>query len=98
MAAKKASRSKQKGATAAGEEVSFEVALERLENLVDRLEQGDLELEESLGVFEQGVALTKQCAGKLESAERRIELLVRDGGEWLAKPFESDSKEESEEF
>jgi exodeoxyribonuclease VII small subunit len=70
------------------EALSFESALERLEGLVDRLEGGDLELEESLGVFEQGVALSKQCASKLESAERKVEQLVREGGEWLTRPFE----------
>ena len=72
----------------AAEALGFEAALERLEGLVDRLEDGDLELEESLGVFEQGVALSKQCAAKLESAERKVEQLVREGGEWLTRPFE----------
>jgi exodeoxyribonuclease VII small subunit len=71
-----------------GETLSFETAIERLEGLVDRLEQGDLELEESLGIFEQGVALSKQCTTKLEAAERRVEQLVRAGSEWLARPFE----------
>jgi exodeoxyribonuclease VII small subunit len=98
MAARKATRKKQTPQP----EISFESGLERLENLVDRLEQGELELEESLGVFEEGVALTKQCAGKLEAAEKRIEVLVREGGEWLAKPFseesEAESDEEAEEF
>lgn len=70
------------------EALSFEAALERLEGLVDRLEDGDLELEESLGVFERGVALSKQCASKLESAERKVEQLVREGGEWLTRPFD----------
>lgn len=68
--------------------LSFEVALERLEGLVDRLEGGDLELEESLGIFEQGVALSKHCAAKLVSAERKVEQLVREGGEWLTRPFD----------
>ena len=70
------------------EELSFEDALERLEALVDRLEQGDLELEESLAAFEQGVALTRRCAGQLEDAERRVEVLVREGEKWFARPFE----------
>jgi exodeoxyribonuclease VII small subunit len=84
---------------AEAEVLSFEVALERLEGLVDRLEDGDLPLEESLGVFEQGVALSKQCAAKLESAERKVEQLVREGGEWLTRPFEDargDAFEEQE--
>ncbi|NQZ95913.1 MAG: exodeoxyribonuclease VII small subunit [Myxococcales bacterium] len=69
-------------------EVSFEEALERLEGIVDRLEQGDLELEDSLTAFEEGVALTRRCAGQLEAAERRIEVLVKAGEQWLARPFE----------
>jgi exodeoxyribonuclease VII small subunit len=75
---------------------SFETTLGRLESLVDRLEQGDLELEESLQVFEEGVGLSKQCAAQLESAERRVEVLIQEGGEWLARPF--DVEEGSEEF
>ncbi len=84
-----AARKKDKASKASDDEaLSFEVALERLEGLVDRLEGGDLELEESLGVFEQGVGLSKQCASKLEAAERKVEKLVREGGEWLARPFD----------
>ena len=64
---------------------SFEEALERLEAIVDRLEQGDLELEAALRAFEEGVALTRRCAGQLEDAERRIEVLVKDGGQWLTR-------------
>jgi len=77
--------------------VPFEVALARLESVVDRLERGELELEESLAVFEEGVALTRHCAGQLEAAERRIEVLVREGGEWLARPFEEEVAPEEDE-
>jgi exodeoxyribonuclease VII small subunit len=70
------------------DELSFEDALGRLETLVDRLEQGDLELEEALTSFEQGVALTRRCAGQLEAAERRIEILVKEGEKLLTRPFE----------
>jgi len=80
------------------EETSFEQALERLEAIVDRLEQGELPLEEALAVFEEGVALTRRCAGELDSAERRIEELVRDGETWLVRPFEgADDAPEAEE-
>ena len=57
--------------------LSFEEALERLEGIVDRLEQGDLELEDALGAFEKGVALT-----------RRIDVLVKEGEKWLTRPFD----------
>ena len=73
--------------------VSFEVALDRLEKIVDRLERGELELEEALRVFEEGVALTRQCAGQLEGAERRIEVLVREGEQWVSRPFEEPEEE-----
>lgn len=84
-ARKKATKTKADG----DEALSFEAAIERLEGLVDRLEDGELELEKSLEVFELGVALSKQCASKLESAETKVEELVREGGKWLARPFDS---------
>ena len=71
-------------------ELPFEEALSRLEQIVDRLEQGDLALEESLAVFEEGVRLSGRCAGELDAAERRIEVLTREGGAWLARPFDAD--------
>ncbi len=70
------------------EDVSFEVALDRLEQVVDRLERGELELEASLAAFEEGVRLSKHCAGQLAAAESRVEVLVREGADWIARPFE----------
>jgi len=67
----------------------FETALVQLEAVVDRLERGDLELEEALAAFEQGVALTRRCAAQLETAEARIEVLMREGDAWIARPFEA---------
>ena len=91
MAVRKRS-SKARSASESGR-LKFEAALDRLENLVDTLERGDLELEESLEVFEEGVSLSKQCAKELESAERRIEVLIQEGGEWLARSFEADESD-----
>jgi len=76
------------GATDAAQELPFEAAMERLESLVDRLEDGELDLEQSLAAFEEGVALSRRAARQLEEAERRIEVLMREGGEWVARPFE----------
>jgi len=59
-------------------DIKFEDALQRLEQIVDQLESGDLPLEESLKVFEEGVALARRCSKYLEEAEKRIELLTRD--------------------
>ena len=61
-------------------DIKFEDALQRLEQIVDRLEAGNLPLEESLTVFEEGVGLARRCARYLEDAEKRIELLTRDDG------------------
>jgi exodeoxyribonuclease VII small subunit len=73
---------------------SFETSLEQLEAIVDRLEQGDLELEDALRAFEAGVALTRRCAKQLTDAERRIEVLVREGESWVARPFEGPEETE----
>ena len=58
---------------------SFESALEQLEEIVDTLEAGELPLEEALGIFERGVALSKRCSERLADAERRIEELTPGG-------------------
>ena len=68
-------------------EPTFEEALQRLETIVDRLEEGELELDTALADFEEGVKLTRRCASQLEAAERRVEVLVREGEEWVARPF-----------
>jgi exodeoxyribonuclease VII small subunit len=73
---------------ASQEEGTFESSLERLESIVDGLEEGDLPLEAALALFEEGVALTRRCAEQLGAAERRIELLVREGASWGTRPFE----------
>lgn len=58
--------------------LSFEAALQRLELVVQRLEKGDLSLEESLALYEEGIQLSRLCHGKLEEAEGKIELLIKD--------------------
>jgi exodeoxyribonuclease VII small subunit len=72
------------------EGLSFETALSRLEEIVDRLEEGDLELEAALEAFEQGVALSRRCAEQLAQADRRIEVLIRESDGWQTQPFEAD--------
>lgn len=58
---------------------NFEASLSSLERIVRELEQGDLPLEKSLELFEQGVKLSRECQERLNEAERRIEVLLRDG-------------------
>ena len=57
---------------------SFEASLEALEQIVQELEQGELPLEKSLELFEQGIRLSRECQERLSQAERRIEVLLRD--------------------
>ena len=66
---------------------SFEASLDDLEGIVDRLEAGDLPLEEALAAFEAGVTLTRRCAEQLDAAERRIDVLVKAGANWVEGPF-----------
>lgn len=60
-------------------EKSFEKSLDELEKIVAKLEAGDLPLEESLKLFEDGVKLSRNCRERLTNAERRIEILMSDG-------------------
>ena len=65
----------------------FEEALGRLEELVRKMEAGDMTLEESLKAFEEGTRLARFCAKKLDEAERRVDLLLRQGDERVTRPF-----------
>ena len=68
--------------------LKFEEALGRLEEIVKALERGDLPLEESLKVFEEGVKLSKTCLKMLDEAEKKVEILVGDKeGKRQPKPF-----------
>ena len=74
-------------------EKRFEDAMRELEDIVKRLESGDLPLEESLKIFEKGVALSRYCFGKLEEAEKRVSILVKDEGGIKREPFEYEAAE-----
>jgi exodeoxyribonuclease VII small subunit len=80
----------------------FEDALKELEEVVARLEKGELSLEDSLRLYERGIGLARHCHAKLEEAEGKIELLMKDArgevamdakGRPKAKPFELDEAE-----
>ena len=69
-------------------ERDFEAALKELEQIVERLEAGDLPLEQSLELFEQGVRLSRDCQKRLDEAERRVEILLKDeAGGYTPSPF-----------
>jgi exodeoxyribonuclease VII small subunit len=78
--------SKQKTETA-----SFEEALSELEALVERMESGDLTLEESLAAFEQGISLTRHCQQALQAAEQKVEILTARTPDAATEPFEDDT-------
>lgn len=61
-----------------GDAPTFEGALKQLEEIVQKLEKGELPLEESLRLYEEGVRLSRICHAKLEEAEGKIEMLVKD--------------------
>ena len=65
----------------------FERSLAELESLVDKLERGDLPLDEAIRTFERGVELTRQCQGSLKAAQQRVEILLKRNGEPSAEPF-----------
>ena len=68
--------------------LTFEQSLEELENLVDKLERGQLTLDESLETFESGMKLARVCTQKLTKAERKIEKLIEKNGELRTEPFD----------
>ena len=66
----------------------FEEALQELETIVQRLEDGNLSLDESLALFEEGIKLSRLCAQRLDEAEKKIELLLKDeNGSVSRQPF-----------
>jgi exodeoxyribonuclease VII small subunit len=61
-------------------ERSYEEGMSRLEEIVQRLENGNLSLEESLALFEEGIGLARYCTGKLDAAESKLEILLGFNG------------------
>ncbi len=68
----------------------FEKALKELEKLVEKMEAGDMSLEESLKQFERGVALTRSCQKALADAEQKVQILLKNAGKDELAPFEAD--------
>ena len=70
--------------------VDFEAALEELEGLVERMEEGELSLEESLKTYERGIALSRACQKSLDAAEQRIQILSEKEDAAEIQSFQSD--------
>ncbi|MEJ6516574.1 MAG: exodeoxyribonuclease VII small subunit [Pseudomonadales bacterium] len=65
----------------------FEESLARLESLVEKMESGDLSLEDSLKTFEEGIKLTRECQQALKTAEQKVNLLIEQNGAVDSQPF-----------
>ncbi len=70
----------------------FEKSLAELEDIVNKMEQGDLTLEDSLAAFEKGVKLTKECQKALKSVEQKINKLTTKGNKLSLEPFDADTE------
>ncbi|HYR43964.1 MAG TPA: exodeoxyribonuclease VII small subunit [Terriglobia bacterium] len=71
----------------------FETSLKRLEEIVKKLENGELSLDSALQLFEEGIKLSRFCHTQLEEAERRVEILLKNtSGQPRAVPFESENE------
>ena len=68
----------------------FEHSLAELQTLVERMESGELSLEDSLTAFEQGIGLTRECQAALAQAEQKVQILLERDGELQATPFDTD--------
>jgi len=71
------------------QELSFEAALARLEEIVGALESGTAALDDSLALFEEGVALVRLCNGKLDAAQQRIKIITEEDGAVVEKDFDA---------
>lgn len=89
-----AEQASEQAAEQATEQVTFEQAMEKLETIVDRLESGDVPLEDAISLYQEGMQLAKICGDKLEQFERKIEMLAEEGGGLVKKPFAPQDKGE----
>lgn len=73
-------------------ELNFEQAMDRLEAIVAELERGDVPLEKSIDLFQQGMKLSQLCGQKLEQVERKIETIVEEDGQLRRRNFGSEAE------
>jgi len=71
----------------AKKDLSFENKMKRLEEIVSQIEKSDVELEDSIKLFEEGVDLSKDCQSLLDTAEQKVKALVYSGGDIEVKDF-----------
>lgn len=73
--------------------LDYEAAVAELESLVERLEQGDISLEESLKLYESGVLLTRDCQEALQNAEQKVQILLKQSGQANLVDFDANNSE-----
>lgn len=73
--------------------LDYEAAVKELEALVEKLEQGDISLEESLKLYERGVLLTRDCQDSLKAAEQKVQMLLQQSGQNTLVDFDPESDE-----
>ena len=79
-------------------QASFEGSLKRLEEIVQHLEEGDIPLDKSLKLFEEGIRLSRVCSSRIEQAKKKVEILIKEsGGKSSKRPFDFEQSEESTE-
>ena len=76
------------------ENINFEEAMQELEKIAEELEKGDLSLDKSVSKFEEGMKLSKKCSDLLDTAEKKITMLINNNGEIKEEPFDVDSIKE----
>ena len=72
--------------------LEYEAAVSELESLVERLEKGDISLEESLKLYERGVLLIRDCQEALQAAEQKVQMLLQQSGQSALVDFDPDSE------
>ncbi|MBN1621329.1 MAG: exodeoxyribonuclease VII small subunit [Endomicrobiales bacterium] len=77
--------------------LKFEDAMKRLEEIVEQMEKGDINLDKSLSYFEEGIKLVRFCSSKLEEVKKKVEILVKKGDKMSREPFaESDENNDTD--
>ncbi|MBB5173067.1 exodeoxyribonuclease VII small subunit [Texcoconibacillus texcoconensis] len=75
------------------ETLSFEEAMNKLESVVEKLEEGDVPLEKAIAMFQEGMELSKQCHNKLQAVEKQMDEIVKDDGEVELTNLQEESSE-----
>jgi len=79
-------------------ELNFEQAMTKLEQIVEQLDHGEVPLEQAIELFQQGMQLSKLCGQKLDTVEKKIEVLIEQNGEWTSNVIDPPTDEQGDLF